>query len=243
MARTDLLRAKPELSEPDPLGGPTRTINGGYGRYMETGPAAIRVESLGDHAELVEQAGLLRWREWGYTDLDPTSWIEVTAREAGPTGQLPMTLVAIDAAGYAVGVVGLGPSDGEVSAAERGDRAPWILGMVVRVDSRKLGIGRQLLGTCRTSPRLSATLRPGSQPVKKPWAFISAVAGPPSNNYTLSRRGAIRPSSPRPPRQLPPSKSSVICKCQAVRRCALLVSLLAMYSCEIALVLPISARD
>ncbi len=113
---------------------------------METEPGDIRVESLGDHAELVEQAGLLRWREWGYADLDPTSWIEVTAKEAGPTGQLPITLVAIDAAGDAVGVVGLGPTDSEVSEAERGDRVPWILGMVVRVDSRKLGIGRQLLG-------------------------------------------------------------------------------------------------
>jgi GNAT superfamily N-acetyltransferase len=57
-----------------------------------------------------------------------------------------MTLVAIDAAGDAAGVVGLGLTDGEVSEAERGDRVPWILGMVVRVDSRERGIGRQLLG-------------------------------------------------------------------------------------------------
>jgi hypothetical protein len=34
------------------------------------------------------------------------SAIEVTAKEAGPRGQLPMTLVAIDVAGSAVGAVG-----------------------------------------------------------------------------------------------------------------------------------------
>jgi hypothetical protein len=101
----------------------TRTVDGDYGRYMETQPGDIRVESLGDRAELVEKTGLLRWREWGYADPDPTSWIEVTAKEAGPADHLPMTLVAIDAAGDAVGVVGIGPIDGDVSEAERGGRA------------------------------------------------------------------------------------------------------------------------
>ncbi len=56
-----------------------------------------------------------------------------------------MTLVAIDAAGDAAGIVGLGPIDDELSATERGGRTPWILGMVVRAESRKLGVGRQLL--------------------------------------------------------------------------------------------------
>jgi len=32
-----------------------------------------------------------------------------------------------------------------LSATELGGRTPWILGMVVRVESRKLGVGRQLL--------------------------------------------------------------------------------------------------
>jgi GNAT superfamily N-acetyltransferase len=62
-----------------------------------------------------------------------------------PGGQLPMTLVAIDVAGCAVGLVGLGPVDDELSATERGGQRPWILGMVVRAESRKLGVGRQLL--------------------------------------------------------------------------------------------------
>jgi GNAT superfamily N-acetyltransferase len=108
-------------------------------------PSGIRVESLADHPGLVEQVGLLRWKEWGYGAPDPTPFIEVTAREAGSRGQLPMTLVAIDLAGGAVGAVGLGPVDDELSVAERAGRTPWILGMVVAAESRKLGVGRQLL--------------------------------------------------------------------------------------------------
>jgi GNAT superfamily N-acetyltransferase len=101
----------------------------------------LRVESLARHAELLEQVGRLRWKESAYGAQDPAPFIEITARETGLRGQLPMILVAIDAAG----VVALGPIDDELSATERGDRTPWILGMVVRAESRKLGIGRQLL--------------------------------------------------------------------------------------------------
>ena len=108
-------------------------------------PCDLRVESLADHTELLEQAGLLRWKEWAYGAQDPAPFIEVTAKEAGRSGQLPMTLVAIDVAGGVVGVVGLGPVDDDLSATERNGRMPWILGMVVRTQSRKLGLGRQLL--------------------------------------------------------------------------------------------------
>src|SRR5215472_11785483 len=105
----------------------------------------LRVESLADHPELLEQAGLLRWKEWAYGAQDPAPFIEVTAKEAGRSGQLPMTLVAINPAGGVVGVGGLGPVDDDLSAAERNGRTPWILGTVVRTESRKLGVGRQLL--------------------------------------------------------------------------------------------------
>jgi GNAT superfamily N-acetyltransferase len=108
-------------------------------------PAGIRVESLADHPELLEQVGLLRWKEWAYGARDATPFIEVTAREAGRRGQLPMTLVAVDVAGGAVGAVGLGPVDGDLSVAEHAGRTPWILGMVVAAENRKLGVGRQLL--------------------------------------------------------------------------------------------------
>lgn len=112
---------------------------------MATPPPAIRIEALADHPDLFEQAGLLRWREWAYGDPDPGPFIDVTARESGGGGRLPTTLVAIDRAGDAAGVVSLGASDDEVSEAEGRGRTPWILGMVVREDSRNLGIGRQLL--------------------------------------------------------------------------------------------------
>ena len=108
-------------------------------------PCDIRVESLADHPGLFQQVGLLRWKEWAYGAQDPAPFIEITAREAGRSGQLPMTLVAIDVAGGAVGAVGLDRVDDELSAAERAGRTPWIVGMVVRAENRKQGVGRQLL--------------------------------------------------------------------------------------------------
>jgi len=105
----------------------------------------LRVESLADHSELLEQVGLLRWKEWAYGAQDPAPFIEVTAKEAGRSGQLPMTLVAIDVVGDAVGAVGLDRVDNELSAAERAGRTPWIVGMVVRAENRKQGVGCQLL--------------------------------------------------------------------------------------------------
>jgi GNAT superfamily N-acetyltransferase len=108
-------------------------------------PRDIRIESLADHPELFEQVGVLRWKEWAYGAADATGFVEVTVREAGRGSQLPVTLVAIDVAGRAVGAAGLGSADDELSDAERAGRTPWILGMVVAAESRKLGIGRQLL--------------------------------------------------------------------------------------------------
>lgn len=112
---------------------------------VTTPPVDVRIELLADHPELFEQAGLLRWGEWAYGDPDPSQWIDVTAKEAGPGDPLPLALVAIDAAGVVAGVVSLGPIDDEVSETERRGRTPWILGMVVRPDSRKSGVGRRLL--------------------------------------------------------------------------------------------------
>lgn len=66
-----------------------------------------------------------------------------------------MALVAINSAGNAVGVVGLGDIDGEVSDAERAGRSPWILGVVVAQDERMLGVGRSLLqGLQETAAKL-----------------------------------------------------------------------------------------
>jgi GNAT superfamily N-acetyltransferase len=105
----------------------------------------LHVDQLAAHPGLFEQVGILRWKEWAYGEQDPARFIGVTAGEAGDGLRLPMTLVAIDAAHNALGAVGLGPVDNEVSAAERAGRTPWILGMVVAREARLLGIGRRLL--------------------------------------------------------------------------------------------------
>ena len=112
---------------------------------MITASNEVRVDVLAANPQLIEQVGLLRWREWAYGENDPTRFIDVSRDEAGDGVHLPMTLVAIDAVGDAVGVVGLGDVDGEISDAERAGRTPWILGMVVAKDARMLGVGRLLL--------------------------------------------------------------------------------------------------
>jgi hypothetical protein len=46
----------------------------------------LRIESLADRPELLEQVGLLRWKEWAFGAQDPAPFIEVTVKEAGPRG-------------------------------------------------------------------------------------------------------------------------------------------------------------
>ncbi|MGH9171046.1 MAG: GNAT family N-acetyltransferase [Acidimicrobiales bacterium] len=100
------------------------------------------MELLADHPQLVAEVGEMRWREWGdepgREGLSP--WVDITAREAGRHA-MPVSWVAVDEAGGAVGVVGLGRFDVE----ERRDRSPWVLGMVVRPAGRRQGVGRLLL--------------------------------------------------------------------------------------------------
>jgi GNAT superfamily N-acetyltransferase len=98
---------------------------------------------LADHPELVAEVGVLRWHEWGGSPT-PGMWIEVTAREAG-SDKLPITLVAMDLDGRALGAVALGEYDDAVGEAEREGRTPWLLGMVVRRPERKCGVGRLMV--------------------------------------------------------------------------------------------------
>jgi len=99
---------------------------------------------LADYPHLVADVGLMRWREWGRPPepTDPDFWVSVTGEEAGRIS-LPVSWVAVDADGRAVGAVGLGKFDIE----ERRDRSPWVLGMIVHPDARRRGIGRMLLAT------------------------------------------------------------------------------------------------
>jgi GNAT superfamily N-acetyltransferase len=109
---------------------------------MNTPSSRTQIELLANHKHLIAAIGELRWREWGHAPEpeDRDWWVEVTAHEAG-LDQLPITWVAINENGEAVGAVGLGEFDIE----ERQNRSPWILGMIVRPDFRARGIGRRLL--------------------------------------------------------------------------------------------------
>jgi GNAT superfamily N-acetyltransferase len=103
---------------------------------------AVSVHLLADRPDLMAAVGDMRWREWRlHSGREERSWwVEVTRREAGRDA-LPVTFVAVDARGEAVGAVGLGEFDLE----ERRDRSPWVLGMIVRADRRGEGIGQALL--------------------------------------------------------------------------------------------------
>lgn len=67
-------------------------------------------------------------------------WVDVTQHEAGRT-TLPITWVAITAQGEVAGAVGLG----EFDIAERRDRSPWVLGLVMVEQHRGAGIGGWLM--------------------------------------------------------------------------------------------------
>ncbi|HKD97795.1 MAG TPA: GNAT family N-acetyltransferase, partial [Micromonosporaceae bacterium] len=103
---------------------------------------AVTIDLLAEHPELVPTVGEIRWREWGHWP-EPTElsfWVDVTGAEAG-TDALPVTWVAVNAAGEAVGAVALG----EFDIDEVRDRSPWVMGMIVREDLRGRGIGTRLM--------------------------------------------------------------------------------------------------
>lgn len=114
---------------------------------MTTFSDPVTVQLLADNERLIAPVGEMRWREWGHAPEpeEPDWWITGTAREAG-RDRLPITWVAIDARGEALGAVGLGVFDIE----ERQDRSPWVYGMIVRPDHRGKGIGRELLAALET---------------------------------------------------------------------------------------------
>ena len=97
---------------------------------------------LAERPELIEPAGRLRWREWGHAPEpeDSAFWIAAIRREAG-RDRLPFTLVAVDDAGAAVGVIGLGEFDQD----DLRDHSPWLLGMVVDPAWRARRVGQALL--------------------------------------------------------------------------------------------------
>lgn len=109
---------------------------------MTAFPSPVTVQLLADHERLIAAVGEMRWQEWGHPPEpeDRAWWVDVTAREAG-RDRLPVTWVALNERGDALGAVGLA----EYDIDERRDRSPWLVGMIVRADRRGEGIGGRLV--------------------------------------------------------------------------------------------------
>jgi GNAT superfamily N-acetyltransferase len=103
---------------------------------------ALFLGLLADQPELIAEVGVLRWRASGQGPT-PGPWIEATARDAGREG-LPLTLVAMDLAGQAIGAVTLGATDESVADICPGLK-PWVVRMVVRAGERRCGVGRLMV--------------------------------------------------------------------------------------------------
>ncbi|MBC8159981.1 MAG: GNAT family N-acetyltransferase [Roseiflexaceae bacterium] len=105
---------------------------------------SISVALLIDNPHLISVIGEIRWKEWGHPPEpeDVAWWVDITRREAG-RDRLPVTWVAIDQLGQAVGAVGLDTFD----IPERRDRSPWVVGVVVAPLHRSNGIGGHMLAT------------------------------------------------------------------------------------------------
>ena len=107
----------------------------------------VFVGLLADHPHLVRAVAEMRWREWGepsqvgLSGLD--GFVEITMREAGRE-QLPITWVAVEPAGQAVGAAALVPIS---EIEEKPEYAPTLGGVIVDPAWRGLGAGRRLLET------------------------------------------------------------------------------------------------
>ncbi len=102
----------------------------------------IAIGLLADHPHLISQVGQIRWAEWGQPPepVELEFWVDATRREAG-RDEIPLTWVAMDARGQAIGAVGILEFDPD----EFRDRSPWLVGMVVDSGRRRQGIGSRLV--------------------------------------------------------------------------------------------------
>ncbi|HVE91431.1 MAG TPA: GNAT family N-acetyltransferase [Actinomycetota bacterium] len=104
------------------------------------------IQLLADSPHLIAAVAEMRWKAWG----DPSppgenglaGWIEITGAEAGKD-QLPITWVAVDEHGAAVGAAAL-QSESDLRA--RPELRPSVVGVVVDCRHRRSGFGRLLLG-------------------------------------------------------------------------------------------------
>jgi GNAT superfamily N-acetyltransferase len=102
----------------------------------------VSIALLAEHPHLIEPVGEMRWKEWGRPPepVERSWWVDVTRKESGREA-LPVTFVAVDGSGEAVGAIALG----EFDIDERRDTSPWLMGVIVRSDVRGLGVGRTML--------------------------------------------------------------------------------------------------
>jgi GNAT superfamily N-acetyltransferase len=100
------------------------------------------VHLLADHPRLIPAIAEIRFREWGQPEgpEDLAWWVNITARESGRV-HIPLTWVAVDELGRALGCVALD----EFDIDERHDCSPWVTGVIVEANHRGLGIGGQLM--------------------------------------------------------------------------------------------------
>jgi GNAT superfamily N-acetyltransferase len=103
---------------------------------------ALTVTLMADCPDSANAVAEMRWLEWGQfpESEDLAWWLETTVREAGRE-ELPVTFVAHDGAGGALGAVGLDSYDLD----ERRETSPWVTGMIVHQDHRGEGVGRTLM--------------------------------------------------------------------------------------------------
>jgi len=120
------------------------------------GIGPVTVHLLADHPGAIAGVATLRWREWGQP-IDPAglaTWVATTTREAGREA-LPVSWVALDAGGAALGAVGLVAYDWD----DRPERTPWVAGLIVRPDRRGRGIGGLLLARLEAGARSRGAAR------------------------------------------------------------------------------------
>ena len=138
------------------------------------GDVVTVISLLADEPECIPAVADMRWREWGHPPEpeDPSWWLETTSREAGRI-ELPVTFVAVDASGDAIGAVGID----EYDLDERRETSPWITGMIVRGDRRGLGVGTALMSRAEGGPCSKASLRCGWEPILPRVSTSDAVGG------------------------------------------------------------------
>jgi GNAT superfamily N-acetyltransferase len=107
----------------------------------------VAIGVLANHPSLIPQVAELRWAEWGKPPepVEFSYWLDTTRSEAG-RDEVPMTWVAIDSDGRAVGAVGILQFDPD----DFRDRSPWLVGMIVAPEWRNQGIGSRLVRALET---------------------------------------------------------------------------------------------